>query len=123
MGDIGHSYMIYDEEYLYVWNSFNETASKMKETKATTGTEPKKDSAGLDQKKDFVCENWTADNSMFIPPKDRDFKDVTEEMNQAFQEMEAGGLDKAKQQMCDLCQKAPTKEIRDKCLADSECNK
>lgn len=122
MGDLGHSFMIYDGEYLYIWNDFNNMASKMKDTKATTGIEPKKDSAGLDQKKDFICENWVADNSFFIPPTDKNFKDVTEEMNQAVQEMGSGGLEKSKQQTCDLCQKAPSQELREKCLGDIQCD-
>jgi hypothetical protein len=125
MGDIGHSYTIYDGEYLYIWNSFNDMASKMKNTGTKTGLEQNqdkaKDSVGLEQKKDFVCENWSADNSLFIPPQNKNFKDVTTEMNQAVQEMGNGGLEKAKQQMCDLCQGAPTQEIKDKCLLDAQC--
>jgi hypothetical protein len=122
MGDLGHSFMIYDGEYLYIWNDFNDAASKMKDTKATTGIESKKDSAGLDQKKDFICENWVADNSFFIPPTDKNFKDVTEEMNQAVQEMGNGGLEKSKQQACDLCRNAPSQELKDKCLGDIQCD-
>ena len=122
MGDIGHSYMIYEGDYLYIWNSFNDSASKMKNTQATTGIEPKKDSAGLDQKKDFVCESWVADNSIFTPPADKNFKDVTEEMNQAVQEMGSGGLEKSKQMICDSCKNAPTQELRDKCMGDIKCD-
>jgi hypothetical protein len=125
MGDIGHSFTIFNGEYLYIWNDFNDMASKMKNTGATTGIKPEqekaKSNAGLDQKKDFVCEGWVADDSVFTPPSDKNFKDVTEEMNQAVQELNNGGLEKAKQQMCDLCKKAPTQELRDKCSADSQC--
>jgi hypothetical protein len=125
MSDIGHSFTIFNGEYLYIWNDFNDSASKMKNTQATTGIKPEqektKDNAGLDQKKDFACESWVADDSVFTPPSDKNFKDVTEEMNQAVQGLNNGGLEKAKQQMCDLCKKAPTQELRDKCSADSQC--
>lgn len=121
MGDIGHSYAIYDEEYLYIWNSFNDMASKMKNTGATTGTEPKKDSAGLDQKKDFICESWIPDNSVFIPPSDKNFKDVTEEMNQAVQDLNSGGAERINKQICDQCKKAPTPELQAQCLGEIKC--
>jgi hypothetical protein len=122
MDDIGHSFMIFNGEYLYLWNDFNDAASKMKNTQTKTGIEPNKDSAGLDQKKDFVCEDWVADNSFFTPPQDRDFKDVTEEMNQAVKEMGEGGLEKTKQQACDLCKSAPSQELREKCMGDMKCD-
>jgi hypothetical protein len=126
MGDVGHSFMIYNGDYLYIWNSFNDMASKMKNTQSQTGLDQgqakPKDDAGLDQKKDFVCEDWTADDSIFIPPADKNFKDVTEEMNQAVQEMKNGGLDNSKKQICDSCNQAPTQELKDKCRSNAKCD-
>jgi hypothetical protein len=122
MGDIGHSYMIYNGDYLYIWNSFNDIASKMKNTEATTGTEPKKDSAGLDQKKDFICEGWAADNSVFTPPANKNFKDITDEMNEAVQDLNNSGAERLNKQVCDQCKKAPTQELRDKCMEGIECD-
>jgi len=83
MGDLGHSFTIYDGDYLYIWSDFNNVASKMKNTEAKTNLKTGQAGGGMEQKKDFICEKWTVDNSVFIPPKDKDFKDVTEEMNQA----------------------------------------
>ncbi len=122
MSDIGHAYTIGNGEYLYIWNDFSGAASKMKITETETGIKPGQGTAGLDQKKDFVCENWSADDSVFNPPQGKDFKDVTEEMQQVVQGMNEGDLEKAKQQVCDLCQGAPTQELKDKCLENSQCS-
>jgi hypothetical protein len=122
MGDIGHSFTIFDKEYLYIWNDFNDVASKMKETNATTGNQPNKNSAGMEQKKDFICENWVADNSFFIPPQNKNFKDVTEEMTQAVQEMNGEGAKNTTQMICDACKNAPTPELKAKCLGDTKCD-
>ncbi len=124
MSDIGHAFTINNGEYLYIWNDFNDMASKIKNTGAETetGIKPTQGTAEQDQKKDFICENWTADNSVFIPPQDKTFKDVTAEMQQAVQGINEGGLEKAKQQICDSCQNAPTQELKDACLKNAECN-
>lgn len=122
MGDLGHAYTISDGEYLYIWNDFSGLASKMKITETETGIKPEQGTAGLDQKKDFICENWSVDASVFNPPQDKNFQDVTEETQQAFQELKDGGLDEAKQQACDLCQGAPTQELKDTCLSNAQCD-
>ena len=123
MGDIGHAYTISDGEYLYIWNDFTNVASKMKITDTKTNSEQAKTqgSAGLEQKRDFVCEKWSADNSIFTPPQGKDFKDVTDEMNQVVNELQQNS-GKANQQMCDLCQSAPTPEVKEQCLTNAKCN-
>ena len=126
MGDLGHAYTLSDGEYFYMWNDFNTVATKFKNTeiKATTeaGAEKTNDSAGLEQKRDFLCENWSADDSLFIPPQDKNFKDMTEEMTQATQQMKETGVENAKKQMCDLCQKAPDQKTKDDCLKNAGCS-
>ncbi len=120
MSDIGHGFTINNGEYLYIWNDFNDAASKIKNTEAETG-KPAQGTAELEQKKDFICENWPVDDSIFNPPQDRNFQDVTEEMNQAFEGMSEGSLENSKQQICDLCQNAPTQELKDICLKSAKC--
>jgi hypothetical protein len=126
MGEIGHSFTIFDGDWLYIWNDFNAMASKMKSTEVQTNFKPGQENAQanatMEQKKDFLCENWAVDNSIFNPPQDKNFKDVTSEMNQAFQESGQEGLEKAKQQMCDLCQKAPDQDTKNECLKNAECD-
>jgi hypothetical protein len=122
MGDLGHAFTVSDGDYLYIWNDFSGVASKMKITETETGIKSGKGTVGMDQKKDFICENWSVDNSVFSLPQGKNFKDVTEEMNQAFQGMDEGNLDKIKQQACDACQNAPTQELKTQCLENAECS-
>jgi hypothetical protein len=126
MNDLGHSFTISDGDWLYIWNDFNDMASKMKYTEVQTNLKPGQEKApantAMEQKKDFLCENWTVDNSVFNPPQGKNFKDVTGELNQALQESGQEGLEKAKQQMCELCQKAPDQETKDKCLENAQCD-
>lgn len=118
MGDIGHSFTISNGEYLYIWNDFNDAASKIKNTGAETGINSEQGNTGQEQKKDFVCESWSPDDSIFNPPQNKNFQDVTDEMNKAFD-----GVDKEniKQQVCDSCQNAPTQELKDLCLENAQC--
>jgi len=125
MGDIGHAYMISDGEYLYMWNDFTDTASKMNIKETEKNTKPATEQAsgnntGLEQKKDFLCEKWSVDNSVFTPPAGKNFKDVTEEMTQAVGDLQKNAA-QSNQQICDLCAQAPTQELRDSCLGDTQC--
>ena len=124
MGDLGHAYTISDGEYLYMWNSFTDTASKMNIKEANKNTQPTaaqtQGNAGLEQKKDFLCEKWSVDNSVFTPPAGKNFKDVTDEMSQAVGDLQNNSA-KYKQQICDACAKAPTEELRASCLGDTQC--
>jgi hypothetical protein len=124
MGDLGHSFTISDGDYLYLWSDFNDVASKMKNTGVATNINQDKISANpsAEPKRDFICEKWSVDNSIFTPPQNKTFKDVTEEMNQAVQNLGNGGLEKAKKQACDLCQGAPTTELKNQCLTNAQCN-
>ncbi len=125
MGDIGHAYTISDGEYFYLWNDFTDTASKMKYSEIKTSSEPgqapAQGSAGRAEKRDFVCENWSVDNAIFNPPADKNFKDVSAEMQQVTEDLTENS-DKYKQQACDSCQKAPSQELRDTCLKNMQCD-
>ena len=124
MSDVGHSFTISDGDYLYIWNDFNDAASKMKysdiKTSPVPGQEKTQGTTGQEQKRDFICEKWTVDASVFVPPKDKNFKDITEEMGQAVQDLQENS-DKSKQQACDSCRTAPSQELIDMCLENMEC--
>jgi len=126
MGDIGHSFTLNNGDYLYIWSDFNDTASKIKYSEIKISPPPGQDKAqdttGLEQKRDFVCEKWTADNSIFSPPTDKNFKDITNEMNRGMENLNNGVVENAKQQMCDLCQNAPDQETKDECLKNAQCD-
>jgi len=125
MGDIGHAYTISDGEYIYTWNDFSPTASKFKITPPKPGAEAGQgntnDSAGLEQKRDFVCANWSVDDSLLTPPKDKNFQDQTQAMTQPTEQPKQTGLEDAKKRMCDLCQSAPDQKTKDDCLKNAGC--
>jgi len=123
MGDVGHAYTISDGDYLYIWNDFTGVASKMKYSEMEAASQPgegKPSAADINQKHDFLCEKWAADNSKFIPPSDKQFNDVTEEMNEAMGDLQQNS-EKYEQQACDMCRKAPSPELVDQCLKSMQC--
>jgi hypothetical protein len=124
MGDIGHFYTISDGETIYIWNNFNDKASKISmkemENQPNQGAGNAGGGANLEQKKDFVCGKWKMDSSVFNPPADRNFKDITEGMTGAISEIQ-GNADEYTEQACDMCRQAPTQELRDTCLAEVGC--
>ncbi|MHC1716355.1 MAG: hypothetical protein AB9915_00460 [Candidatus Dojkabacteria bacterium] len=122
MGDLGHSYTVSDGDYLYIWHNFNDTASKMKiaETDTQIGDDKTQSTAGLDQEHQFACESWKEDKSLYIPPTNKDFKDVTEEMNEAVEEI-GDNSENIMEEVCSMCRQAPTQTLIDECLVNAEC--
>jgi len=122
MGDMGHAYTVSDGEYIYAWSDFGNMASKMKISELETAAKPEQTetSATMDQKRDFTCENWKADNSVFNPPQGKEFQDVTGEINEAVDDLQQNS-EQYQQQACDMCKNAPTAELRDQCLENMQC--
>lgn len=60
----------------------------------------------------FICNPWTVDKTLYIPPEDIDFYDTTELTERI--------LFKLKGQ-CQLCEDLPTQEAKDACLYALEC--
>jgi len=124
MGDMGHVYTVSDGDFLYIWNDFSDMASKMKysEMQAASQQAQGKQNGGVDtnQKLDFLCEKWTVDNSFFVPPSDKNFTDITDEMTQAVGNLQQNAGE-YQQQACDICRKAPSQELIDQCLKNMKC--
>ena len=126
MSDIGHAYTISDGEYLYSWNDFTDVNSKMnikemqKNSPSDAASAPPDNANTMEQARNFVCEKWSVDNSVFVPPADKEFKDITEEMGQAVQNLQ-NNSEQTKNQACGFCQKAPTQELIDECLKNAQC--
>lgn len=124
MGDVGHAFTISDGDYLYIWNDFTNVASKMKYSEMEAASQPdqakQNEAVSTNQKHDFLCDKWAPDNSKFIPPSDKQFEDVTEEMTQAVGDLQQNS-EKYKQQACDMCRKAPSPELVGECLKNMQC--
>ncbi len=120
VGDLGHSYAVSDGQYVYTWNSFTSTAVKinLKEVRniSEQGGTLKTNNDVLGRTHNFVCEKWSGDNSIFVPPTDKDFKDMNQQMEQAEQNIDNY------EQACELCKRASTKELREQCAKNFGCN-
>ncbi len=125
MGDLGKAYTVSDGEYVYIWNDFTGAATKFKinEVSADKSNEQASNdnSAGLEQPRNFSCAAWTVDNSVFNVPADKTFKDATEDLKQAVEQSSITDVDKAKQQLCDLCNNAGSEEAKQQCLTNAQC--
>lgn len=78
---------ISDGEYMYTWNSKDkQNGMKMKldeaeETADSTAKDaPKEQQVNIDNKFDYKCKNWNADQSMFTAPSGVNFVDLSEMM-------------------------------------------
>lgn len=125
MGDLGKAFTVSDGEYVYIWNDFTGAATKFKIDEISNDKSDQQaandNSAGLEQPRNFSCAAWTVDNSVFSIPTDKTFKDATEDLKQAVEQSSITDVDKAKQQLCDLCNSAPEGEARQQCLTNAQC--
>lgn len=82
------SHMISDGKTSYVWTEGEKTGYKMsvseetKESQDGTTDDTMGNEANLDQKMDYNCSSWVPDNSLFSPPSDVTFTDLSEMMMQ-----------------------------------------
>lgn len=111
--------VIQDGEYGYTWGTspFGEIATKIKLAVAEADSSDSSDGApDLDEDFDYHCHSWNADNSMFVPPSDVDFQDLSAGMMQANDVMNS--VDNAQ---CGACDQAP-EGAREQCRQALGCN-
>ena len=117
--------VIRDGEYNYVWTSMQEQGIKTKIDPendtifGTTGAEDETDTnAGLSdgQEVGFNCKVWAEDDSMFVPPSDIEFLEVSVDLVELDEEvMEVDKLD------CSVCDQVPAGATKDQCLMTLGC--
>ena len=119
------SHVLSDGTWLYTWNSLQAGTgtklelAKLEEVKVEGDT--KKETVNMEEKLDFSCRVWRADEALLTPPADVIFTDDTAKTNQMIKDNPIN-LDKAKAQMCALCAQAPTAEAKADCLKDVQCD-
>ncbi len=77
------SHMIQDGDYSYFWSSAMPTGTKMKISalpKVTPAPNTQTQNADLNKEYDMKCSSWSVDGSMFTPPADVKFTDMTDAM-------------------------------------------
>lgn len=125
-----------DEEWMYSWGT-SLPAMKMnlkqmeqmnKDTKDIEVENKDKniayDKLGLKEDMNLDCKNWIVDNSKFELPKDLEFKDITQTLNNFNKQYEQTNqkVDDLKNDMCGACNMTPDEETKRECLASLGCN-
>jgi len=128
-GDVMQGHVIRDGQYNYVWTSAMDTGFKFEiseESNSLFGdiAEEEATDTGINDNTqvDFDCDNWTVDNSMFVPPAGVEFSDFSSmmmQMNDLMMEENSEGADLAQ---CAACSQLPAGDARNQCLTALNCN-
>jgi len=119
----GHS--ITDGTWVYNWSSLTKDGTKMKieevEPQSSQAQDGQKgdQSAAPAQKIKYDCNKWKADESMFIPPSDIIFMDMSQIIENA---MEGFKNISPELDMCDACDDMPKEEDRESCRKMLKCD-
>lgn len=114
--------VIRNEKYSYTWNSSQPQGTKIKiedpDTLAedSTSNEKQVQFALDDDSVNYNCKPWNADNSMFVPPTDIEFVDLsvkTQEIKEA--------VEKVQENKCAACDALPAGPSKDQCLQSLGC--
>lgn len=124
-------YSIYDGDWMYSWNDQG-MATKMKvsdmEDLAEDMPEAEDFEAGdqesmqaFQQQFDYKCSPWVPDNSMFVPPSDVEFVDLTQTMQDLTESMESGSMEDMMDSGCAACDLIPDATQKAECKANLGC--
>jgi len=122
----GH--FISDGTWMYAWSEANKgQAVKFKieeiQKEEFKSQADKQGVENYENKMDYKCYAWKADQSYFTPPADIEFMDFTQMMNQLQQQIE--GLNKkvpiGNQAVCAQCENMPDANSKETCKAQLGC--
>lgn len=129
------SSMIQDGTYSYVWSEDQKQGTKFKVDPAELEAaqeelKTQQESPDLQNMQvDYSCRPWTPDSSMFTPPSDVEFIDMTAAMESIPDMQDSGVQDSMDSQemptqedRCAACQSVPAGDARDACLQGLGCN-
>ncbi|KKR78314.1 MAG: hypothetical protein UU23_C0001G0078 [Candidatus Curtissbacteria bacterium GW2011_GWA1_40_9] len=82
IGEMPENHMIQNGEYTYIWTNLNQ-GIKMKISEEATQVSPSPQSTAskpldLDEQIEMDCDKWSVDESMFVPPSDVSFSDLSD---------------------------------------------
>lgn len=95
------SHMIQSDDTAYIWSSANPKGTKFTIDKTQASVTPAADSQNmnLDQEVDMDCSDWSVDQSVFVPPTNVEFVDLSAMMNQG--KVEANPTSGTQKSVCD----------------------
>jgi hypothetical protein len=123
------SNFISDGEYNYIWTSAQKQGIRIKvgandNSLFGSDSDSEKSTGISDQDKvDFDCKPWTVDNSMFIPPADMEYVDLSEmmQMQPTSAAMQEGGESDTATPDCSVCNQIPEGPSKTQCLQSLGC--
>jgi len=117
------SSMIRDQGYVYTWSSAQPQGMKMKleepDTQMSQEEIPENFSQQLDIENESInysCNPWSPDNSMFTPPANIEFTDLSEQM----EKLQESTKEMLKDQ-CGTCDQLPEGDAQDQCREALGC--
>jgi hypothetical protein len=124
-------HMIVNKEYMYSWSSAQEQGSKMKldsfdvedgdydKASLKDNLEAYRQYQGEEGAVDFKCSPWIPNGSVFDPPSDIEFVDMSAMMETFQQDME--DFQEDAKSMCSMCDMMSTEEEKAECLKNLGC--
>jgi predicted small secreted protein len=118
-------------DMVYTWNPETNMGTKMSlkefedvDVDADVETPEEQDSSYKDFKQefDYNCKAWVPNPSLFSPPSDIEFVDMTAMMKDMQESLENGDMGGMQEAACAACNNMPEGETRNECLASLGCN-
>jgi hypothetical protein len=121
-------YVISDGDWIYQWSSSSKEGTKMQlseiekineenesiENTTSNNAETEEMMEEFNEKFDYQCEKWEAETSLFDPPADIQFSDMTEFLKNAQKNSR-----QIMQNMCQMCESLPA-EAKAECLKNCQ---
>lgn len=120
-GTVFKSNLIRDDQYGYAWLDGQTQGTKLKietsESVIEDSENNKNEVFALDNKDiNYDCKPWNVENSMFTPPTNVKFQDISLQVEKVKKTTE-----QLKDTKCDTCNNAPAGTAREQCLQALDC--
>ena len=109
------AYMIVRDETVYTWSPLLSQGFKTSVAETEVNKEDSQNGISFNQKLDYSCLPWKADNSLFELPSGITFVDVLD-----IKSNDQGGV-QTPTLSCDVCDQVPSGTARDQCKASLGC--
>lgn len=122
-GTVYKSNLIRDDQYGYSWLDGQTQGTKLKieaskdVMKNSDNEKPNKVFALENEKINYDCKPWNVDKSIFVPPADIEFQDISMQVEESKKTTE-----QLKESQCASCNQVPAGTSREQCLQAFECN-
>lgn len=115
--------IIHDTEYNYTWGSSpaGDIAIKFKnsdEEKLNTTDDDENNFFNPNEEIDYKCDAWSVDDSVFTPPSEIEFMNLSSQFMDIEDGQQADGID-AK---CDTCEMIPDEKAKAQCKVALQCS-